>query len=209
MKLSGIIKEIKNSQPRAVFCCGVQGSGKSFIVKNYLPEDFQCSIVLENEQEKFEKLIKRKQNLVIDEAGSNPKSVLLIRKQLESKGYDTMMIMSYASPQTILERNKNRKNVLKPKHLLKEWTNSINNIDLYEKIFKDNFALVDNSSSDKKGEEQCFNFYEISEHFSNDVISEEKKQKLTYEFDKKMKEIHNKTFTAFDELTTKVEQFLQ
>ena len=70
---------------------------------------------------KLQDALKNAKNLVIDSVGGSSKTLLKKKQQLEDLGYDTMMLMTYVSPITSLERNKQRDRSLLPSIILRSW----------------------------------------------------------------------------------------
>ena len=80
--------------------------------------------------------------------------MLLKKKQeLEDLGYETAMIMTYVSPITSLERNKQRDRSLLPSIVIRSWRDVNTNIDAYtDKRFGDSFTIVDLNPKDANKE---------------------------------------------------------
>jgi hypothetical protein len=75
--------------------------------------------------------------------------MLLKKKQeLEDLGYDTMMVMTYVSPITSLERNKQRDRSLLPSIVIRSWRDVNKNIDTYKQAFGGDFTIVDLNPED-------------------------------------------------------------
>ena len=91
---------------------------------------------------KLQDALKNAKNLVIDSVGGSSKTLLKKKQQLEDLGYDTMMLMTYVSPITSLERNKQRDRSLLPSIILRSWRDVNKNIDAYKQAFGGNFTLV-------------------------------------------------------------------
>ena len=105
---------------------------------------------------KYEDAIKDAKNILIDSVGGSSKTLLKKKQQLEDLGYDTMMIMTYVSPITSLERNKQRDRSLLPSIVLRSWRDVNKNIDTYRQAFGQNFVLLnlDPNSANKKFDEE-------------------------------------------------------
>ena len=91
---------------------------------------------------KLQDALKNAKNLVIDSVGGSSKTLLKKKQQLEDLGYDTMMLMTYVSPITSLERNKQRDRSLLPSIILRSWRDVNKNIDAYKQAFGSDFTLV-------------------------------------------------------------------
>ena len=91
---------------------------------------------------KYQDTLKDAKNIVIDSVGGSSKTLLKKKQQLEDLGYDTFMLMTYVSPITSLERNKQRDRSLLPSIVLRSWRDVNKNIDIYKQAFGDNFVIV-------------------------------------------------------------------
>jgi predicted kinase len=91
---------------------------------------------------KYQDALKNAKNLLIDSVGGSSKTLLKKKQQLEDLGYDTAMIMTYVSPITSLERNKQRDRSLLPGIVIRSWRDVNTNIDTYRQAFGDDFTLV-------------------------------------------------------------------
>lgn len=100
-------------------------------------------------KEKFAQLSAAKNNIVIDGTGAASKPLLKKKSELESLGYDTMMLMIWVSPYTSLKRNASRDRALPPAIVLKTWAGVNQNIDTYKDAFGDKFILVNNDPEGK------------------------------------------------------------
>ena len=100
-------------------------------------------------KEKYAQLSAAKNDIVIDGTGAASKPLLKKKQELESLGYDTMMLMIWVSPYTSLERNAGRDRALPPAIVLKTWVGVNSNIDTYKEAFGDKFILVNNDPEGK------------------------------------------------------------
>ena len=91
---------------------------------------------------KYQDALKNAKNLIIDSVGGSSKTLLKKKQQLEDLGYKTMMIMTYVSPITSLERNMKRDRSLLPSIVLRSWRDVNKNIDTYKQAFGGDFTLV-------------------------------------------------------------------
>jgi len=97
---------------------------------------------------KFQDAVKDAKNLLIDSVGGSSKVLLKKKQELENLGYDTFMLMTYVSPITSLERNKNRDRSLLPSIVIRSWRDVNKNIDVYRQAFEPNFVLLNNDPED-------------------------------------------------------------
>lgn len=100
-------------------------------------------------KEKYAQLSAAKNDIVIDGTGAASKPLLKKKQELESLGYDTMMLMIWVSPYTSLSRNAGRDRALPPAIVLKTWAGVNSNIDTYKEAFGDKFILVNNDPEGK------------------------------------------------------------
>jgi len=88
------------------------------------------------------------ENLIIDGTGAASNPIAKKKQQLEDLGYETFMAFVYVSPLTSLQRNKERGEkggrALRPSIILRTWDNTTKNIETFEKMFGDNFVILDN-----------------------------------------------------------------
>jgi predicted kinase len=97
---------------------------------------------------KLQDASKNAKNLLIDSVGGSSKVLLKKKAELEALGYDTFMIMTYVSPITSLERNKQRDRSLLPSIVIRSWRDVNKNIDVYRQAFDNNFVLLNNDPKD-------------------------------------------------------------
>ena len=96
----------------------------------------------------YQDTILEKSNLILDGTGASHKVILKKKEELESLGYDTMMLMIWVSPMTSLQRNMERERSLMPAIVLRTWRDINNNIEIYRKAFGNFFILVNNDLKD-------------------------------------------------------------
>jgi dephospho-CoA kinase len=99
---------------------------------------------------KYQDALKDAKNLLIDSVGGSSKTLLRKKQELEDLGYETMMIMTYVSPITSLERNMKRDRSLLPSIVIRSWRDVNKNIDTYKQSFGDNFTLINLDPEDAK-----------------------------------------------------------
>lgn len=100
-------------------------------------------------KEKYAQLSTAKNDIVIDGTGAASKPLLKKKTELESLGYDTMMLMIWVSPYTSLKRNASRDRALPPAIILRTWVGVNQNIDTYKEAFGNKFILVNNDPEGK------------------------------------------------------------
>ena len=167
--------------------------------------------------QKYEDALKDAKNILIDSVGGSSKVLLKKKQQLEDLGYDTMMIMTYVSPITSLERNKNRDRSLLPSIILRSWRDVNKNIDVYRQAFGQNFLLLnlDPDGANKEFDEQYIykTYIEPLGQIGKEKTPEEKAKsaeeaKQLYS-DIKQAMSSQPEFDNFEQSQTKINQFIQ
>jgi predicted kinase len=125
----------------------LKSSGIGMKLANMSPDELKKSGELMGQARKatdtkFQDATKDAKNLLIDSVGGSSKMLLKKKAELESLGYETAMIMTYVSPITSLERNKQRDRSLLPSIVIRSWRDVNTNIDAYRQAFGDDFTLV-------------------------------------------------------------------
>lgn len=131
----------------------LKASGIGMKQKNFTPDQLSQASKLQAQarkvtQDKLDKSIEDKNNIIIDGTGGASNPILKKKKQLEDLGYETMMVMVYVSPLLSLERNANRDRTLMPSIVLRTWRDVNKNIETYQQSFGDNFLLINNNIKD-------------------------------------------------------------
>jgi len=122
-------------------------SGIGLQVKDFSPEDLSTAAKLMAQarkvtDEKYKNSLKTKFNIIIDGTGASSKVLLEKKHELESLGYDCLILMLYVSPLVSLERNENRSRSLMPSIVLRTWKGVYQNIEIYQREFGENFILI-------------------------------------------------------------------
>jgi hypothetical protein len=168
-------------------------------------------------KEKYAQLSAAKNNIVIDGTGAASKPLLKKKQELESLGYDTMMLMIWVSPYTSLKRNASRDRALPPAIVLKTWAGVNQNIDTYKEAFGDRFILINNDPEGSKAEYEP----EYAKRMFFQTVKGSGKEYTADERAKKQIEIQalNDTikylvsitpeFTTIEDAKTKINTFLQ
>jgi predicted kinase len=125
----------------------LKSSGIGMKLANMSPDELKKSGELMGQARKatdtkLQDATKDAKNLLIDSVGGSSKMLLKKKAELEALGYDTAMIMTYVSPITSLERNKQRDRSLLPSIVIRSWRDVNTNIDAYRQAFGDDFTLV-------------------------------------------------------------------
>lgn len=163
----------QEGKPKAIIMAGGAGVGKTFVTDKFKKAaESKGWVVLNPDQyarnpdpeqrlslaaaaSKINKEVdslaksKDKPNIIWDTTANNPTKV----KELQDAGYDVLMIMVYAHPSVAFEQNfarasKEGEDSLPPYVILKTWASSYNDphIENYQKMFGDNFIIIDNTS---------------------------------------------------------------
>jgi predicted kinase len=125
----------------------LKSSGIGMKLANMSPDELKKSGELMGQARKatdtkLQDATKDAKNLLIDSVGGSSKMLLKKKAELEDLGYDTAMIMTYVSPITSLERNKQRDRSLLPSIVIRSWRDVNTNIDAYRQAFGDDFTLI-------------------------------------------------------------------
>ena len=125
----------------------LKSSGIGMKLANMSPDELKKSGELMGQARKatdakLQDATKDVKNLLIDSVGGSSKMLLKKKADLESLGYETAMIMTYVSPITSLERNKQRDRSLLPSIVIRSWRDVNTNIDAYIQACGDDFTLV-------------------------------------------------------------------
>ena len=125
----------------------LKSSGIGMKLANMSPDELKKSGELMGQARKatdtkLQDATKDAKNLLIDSVGGSSKMLLKKKAELEALGYETAMIMTYVSPITSLERNKQRDRSLLPSIVIRSWSDVNTNIDAYRQAFGDDFTLV-------------------------------------------------------------------
>ena len=89
--------------------------------------------------------IKGRLGLVLDGTGKDYDKIKKVRDQLIRLGYDTAMIFVNTNLETSLDRNRKRDRSLPDAEVEKMWKGVQDNMGKFQKLFGNNFTIVDNS----------------------------------------------------------------
>ena len=166
---------------------------------------------------KYQEASKNAKNLLIDSVGGSSKMLLKKKAELEALGYDTFMLMTYVSPITSLDRNKQRDRSLLPSIVLRSWRDVNKNIDVYRQAFGQNFILLNNDpdGANKEFDEQyIYKTYIEPLGQVGKVKTPEEKAKSKIEAEQLYSDIKQAMdkqpeFDNFEQSQTKINQFIQ
>ena len=145
----------------------LKASGLGMNQKDFNPDELSQAAKLmgqaqKSTKEKYAKALENLNDIIIDGTGAASKPLLKKKAELETLGYETMMVMIYVSPMTSLERNANRERSLIPSIVLRTWRDINSNIETYEQAFGDNLVVINN---DPKDADKSFDPQEIKRRF--------------------------------------------
>lgn len=176
--LKTILKEVLSS-PKAIILAGGAGSGKSYIIKNYLgnlkndvfipknsnvkfkylnpddiveKEDLPLGSAMKAFREKFDDVKKQKENIIWDTTGANISNTIN-----KTSGYDRFMVMVYTHPIISILQNVKRDRVIPFKAIIKIWSQVYNNVEDYKLKFKGNFFIINNEIPGYEKDIEAFN----------------------------------------------------
>ena len=165
---------------------------------------------------KYKKALEDANNILIDSVGGSSKTLLKKKQELEDLGYETAMIMTYVSPITSLERNKQRDRSLLPSIVLRSWRDVNKNIDVYKQAFGNNFVLINNDSKDankKFDEEYIYKTFieplgQVGKEKSPEEIEKSKKETQQIYSDIKSSLQTQPDFDTIDQAKQKITNFI-
>jgi predicted kinase len=165
---------------------------------------------------KYQDATQNLKNLAIDSVGGSSKTLLKKKSDLENLGYDTMMVMTYVSPITSLERNKQRDRSLLPSIVIRSWRDVNKNIDVYKQAFGDSFTIVDLNPEDaNKSFDENYIFKTYIEPLGQ--VGKEKTPEEKAKSEKEAKQINldikqlistQPEFDTIDQAQTKITKFI-
>ena len=165
---------------------------------------------------KYQDATQNLKNLAIDSVGGSSKTLLKKKLDLENLGYDTMMVMTYVSPITSLERNKQRDRSLLPSIVIRSWRDVNKNIDVYKQAFGDSFTIVDLNPEDaNKSFDEDYIFKTYIEPLGQ--VGKEKTPEEKAKSEKEVKQINSDIkqlistqpeFDTIDQAQTKITKFI-
>jgi hypothetical protein len=198
IKLTQLLQEAL-SKPKAIIMAGGASVGKSTVLKSIDPivKDFDnlnadkyvedkdspmygnlAAAASQIKKQDLPNAIKNQKNLIYDTTASTLSTVQPVLDELNSNGYETMMIMVYAHPIVSFLRNFKRERKVPAVGVLSTWANVYNLLDEYKNIFGDKFVLV-NTPSGPEEQKEIANFEKayqdgkLLEYFDNLLASGE------------------------------------
>ena len=166
---------------------------------------------------KYKEALTNANNILIDSVGGSSKMLLKKKAELEALGYETAMIMTYVSPITSLERNKQRDRSLLPSIVIRSWRDVNTNIDVYKQAFGDDFTLVNLDPEDaNKDFDENFSYKNYNEPLGQvgKEKSPEEKAKSKAESEQIYSDIKQTLksqpeFDTIEQAKTKITNFIQ
>jgi predicted kinase len=200
----------------------LKSSGIGMKLANMSPDELKKSGELMGQARKatdakYQDASKNAKNLLIDSVGGSSKVLLKKKAELEALGYDTFMIMTYVSPITSLDRNKQRDRSLLPSIVLRSWRDVNKNIDVYRQAFGQNFILLNNDpdGANKEFDEQyIYKTYieplgQVGKVKTPDELKKSKEEAEQLYSDIKQSMSSQPEFNNFEQSQTKINQFIQ
>ena len=199
IKLTELLLEAMD-KPKAIIMAGGASVGKSTILKSIdsIVKDFvnlnadkyvedkdspmYGNLSAASSQIKKKDLpnaIQNQKNLIYDTTASNLSTLQPTLDELNSNGYDTMMIMVYAHPIVSFLRNFKRERKVPAVGVLGTWANVYNLLDEYKNIFGDKFILISSPAATPEEKSEIENFEKaykenkLLEYFDNLLSSGE------------------------------------
>ena len=166
---------------------------------------------------KFKEATSNLNNILIDSVGGSSKVLLKKKQELEALGYDTAMIMTYVSPITSLERNKQRDRSVLPSIVLRSWRDVNKNINVYKQAFGDDFILINNDpkeASKEFDEEFIYQTYikplgQVGKEKSPEELAKSKAESEQIYSDIKQTLKSQPEFDTVEQAKTKITNFIQ
>ena len=199
----------------------LKASGIGLKQKDFTPDQLSQAAKLQAQarkitQDKLIKSMENRNNLIIDGTGGASNPISKKKQELESLGYQTLMLMLYVSPITSLERNKQRDRSLMPVIILRTWRDVNKNIDTYKQMFGSNFILINNDPKDanKSFSSELIKSYFLDSKAKGKPKSPEEEQKSQEESNQLIKDIEsmiNKLpkFDSLEDAKQKLNNFIK
>lgn len=200
----------------------LKAAGLGMALKDFGPEELSQAAKLMGQaqsvtREKYSQLSQEKKDIIIDGTGGAVKPILKKKQELEDLGYETMMIMIWVSPITSLERNASRDRSLLPQVVLRTWRDVNKNINDYQRIFGNNFILINNNPEEAETgfdpEEIKKRFFDTAKFKGKEKSPEEiakaaeQKAQLNKDIEELVKQMPQ--FTSIEDAKTKLNAFIK
>ena len=95
-----------------------------------------------------------KLGMLIDTTGRSYLTIDNTKKELEEQGYETAMVFVNSDLKTALKRNQSRQRTVPEKVILANWEAINQNVGRYQRLFGDNFFIIDNSEKEQSNIDQ-------------------------------------------------------
>ena len=167
----------------------------------------------ETTRDKENQAVANLQNIILNATSAAPKPILKKKKELEDLGYQTFMIVVYASPMTSLKRNANRNRTLVTSAVLNSWKGVASNIDTYKQIFGDDLVVINNDPEDADKSFTPEEIFKLYPQPKGKEKSPEEAAKSKLEKEKLNQDIKSlldieREFDTFDEAKQKINKFI-
>lgn len=97
---------------------------------------------------------REKLGMLIDTTGRSYLTVDNTKRELEEQGYETAMVFVNSDLKTALKRNQSRQRTVPEKVILANWEAINQNVGRYQRLFGDNFFIIDNSEKEQSNIDQ-------------------------------------------------------
>ena len=97
---------------------------------------------------------REKLGMLIDTTGRSYLTVDNTKRELEEQGYETAMVFVSSDLKTALKRNQSRQRTVPEKVILANWEAINQNVGRYQRLFGDNFFIIDNSEKEQSNIDQ-------------------------------------------------------
>ena len=126
-------------------------------------------------------LLRGRLGLVIDGTGRDFRKIKEQAIELKTLGYDVAMIFVNTDLDTALERNASRERTLPEPQVVKMWKEVQTNIGRFQSLFRDNFIVVDNSTS-VNWQKATTKVFKWAQRFANKAIKHRKAKEWLAQF---------------------------
>ena len=182
----GLNEDLNRGQFRAIFVTGGPGSGKDIVIREAIAESriielnlIQAQDYLGDKQKLSEKTsdfrreaVRNRGPLIINGPADDIDRISYIKEELESFGYETMMIFVNTTNEVSKERNSLLSRMMMESVRQDKWVKSQKNTKYFTEVFAD-FVVFDNTGNIDSKEEDIHQVYESTRDFLDSSISNE------------------------------------
>ena len=182
----GLHEDVCRGQFRAIFVTGGPGSGKDIIIREAIAESrivelnlIQAQDYLGDKQKLSEKTsdyrregIRNRGPLIINGPADDTDRLTYIKEELESLGYETMMVFVNTTNETSKERNSLLSRMMVESVRQDKWLKSQENTKYFSESFQ-NFIAFDNTGNIDSKEQEIHDVYESTKNFLDSGVVNE------------------------------------